>query len=131
MWSTSPLHTEVPAVPFSLQPSDDGPRDHCDNNKHSPHTHCTDVNSDVPTIEGMIYWQTFSIIYIQTSLGRFFSSSYLGIRQRVKLFIHMAKNCTNYQKACTCTSTHTRLTAIFPGLPGWASNRKVKTSGFY
>ena len=24
------------------------------------------------------------------------------------------------------THTHTRLTALFPGLPGWASTRKVK-----
>ena len=27
----------------------------------------------------------------------------------------------------THTHTHTRLTALFPGLPGWASTRKVKT----
>ena len=26
------------------------------------------------------------------------------------------------------THTHTRLTALFPGLPGWASTRKVKTN---
>jgi len=24
--------------------------------------------------------------------------------------------------------THTRLTALFPGLPGWAGTRKVKTN---
>jgi len=28
----------------------------------------------------------------------------------------------------THTRTHTRLTALFPGLPGWAGTRKVKTS---
>ena len=27
---------------------------------------------------------------------------------------------------CSCTHTHTCLTALFPGLPGWASTRKVK-----
>ena len=30
------------------------------------------------------------------------------------------------QKALLYTHTHTRLTALFPGLPGWASTRKVK-----
>ena len=29
------------------------------------------------------------------------------------------------------THTHTRLTAIFPGLPRWAGTRKVNQSGFY
>ena len=29
------------------------------------------------------------------------------------------------------THTHTRLTALFPGLPSWASTRKVNQSGFY
>ena len=34
--------------------------------------------------------------------------------------------------ACnTHTHTHTRLTAHFPGLPRWASTRKVNQSGFY
>jgi len=28
--------------------------------------------------------------------------------------------------ACTHTHTHTRLTALFPGLPGWVGTRKVK-----
>ena len=28
------------------------------------------------------------------------------------------------------THTHTRLTALFLGLPGWAGTRKVKQSGF-
>jgi len=28
----------------------------------------------------------------------------------------------------TCTHTHTRLTALFPGLPRWAGTRKVKTN---
>jgi len=27
--------------------------------------------------------------------------------------------------------THTRLTALFPGLPKWAGTRKVNQSGFY
>jgi len=31
----------------------------------------------------------------------------------------------------THTHTHTRLTALCPGLPGWASTRKVNQSGFY
>ena len=31
----------------------------------------------------------------------------------------------------TPTHTHTRLTALFPGLPGWAGTRKVNQSGFY
>ena len=29
------------------------------------------------------------------------------------------------------THTHTRLTALFPGLPRWAGTRKVNQSGFY
>ena len=29
------------------------------------------------------------------------------------------------------THTHTRLTALFPGLPGWDGTRKVNQSGFY
>jgi len=29
------------------------------------------------------------------------------------------------------THTHTRLTALCPGLPGWAGTRKVNQSGFY
>ena len=29
------------------------------------------------------------------------------------------------------THTHTCLTALFPGLPGWAGTRKVNQSGFY
>ena len=33
--------------------------------------------------------------------------------------------------ARTHTHTHTHLTALFPGLPGWAGTRKVKQSGFY
>ena len=28
-----------------------------------------------------------------------------------------------------CTHTHTRLTALFPGLPGWAGTRKLKPIG--
>ena len=32
---------------------------------------------------------------------------------------------------CTHTHTHTRLTALFPGLPGWAGTRKLNQSGFY
>jgi len=36
---------------------------------------------------------------------------------------------TNSDKALTHTHTHTRLTALFPGLPGWASTRKVKPIG--
>ena len=31
----------------------------------------------------------------------------------------------------THTHTHTRLTALCPGLPGWAGTRKVNQSGFY
>jgi len=27
-------------------------------------------------------------------------------------------------------NTHTRLTALFPGLPGWAGTRKVKQLGY-
>ena len=30
-----------------------------------------------------------------------------------------------------CTHTHNHLTALCPGLPGWAGTRKVKQSGFY
>ena len=31
-----------------------------------------------------------------------------------------------YHRRRTCCNTHTRLTALFPGLPGWAGTRKVK-----
>ena len=34
---------------------------------------------------------------------------------------------TVYEYVCRrCTHTHTHLTALFPGLPGWASTRKAK-----
>ena len=35
-------------------------------------------------------------------------------------------NVQNYSHRYTHTHTHTRLTALFPGLPGWAGTRKVK-----
>jgi len=38
-------------------------------------------------------------------------------------FIDTAVCC---QSDIVYTHTHIRLTALFPGLPGWASNRKVK-----
>jgi len=31
------------------------------------------------------------------------------------------------RRTYTHTQTHTRLTALFPGLPGWAGTRKVKS----
>ena len=47
---------------------------------------------------------------------------------------HMHTNCSYTQKETVSlstyrhhnTHTHTRLTALFPGLPGWAGTRKVK-----
>jgi len=32
----------------------------------------------------------------------------------------------NIHQPSACTHTHTHLTALFPGLPGWAGTRKVK-----
>ena len=40
-----------------------------------------------------------------------------------RLEIHVSTTTTT-----TTTHTHTRLTALFPGLPGWAGTRKVKTN---
>jgi len=41
---------------------------------------------------------------------------------------HITAPFTVSQICCTnlCSNTHTRLTALCPGLPGWASTRKVK-----
>ena len=41
------------------------------------------------------------------------------------------KDAHNTDMTVQHTHTHTRLTALCPGLPGWASTRKVKKTGFY
>ena len=38
--------------------------------------------------------------------------------------IHVLQTCESF--TCCRTHTHTRLTALCPGLPGWAGTRKVK-----
>jgi len=44
---------------------------------------------------------------------------------------HRERKCAENYNKYTHTHTHTRLTALFPGLPGWAGTRKVNESGFY
>jgi len=70
------------------------------------------------------------------------SSEYLPFRQSSKLRCCVLEGrkhepdwkCsahTHYWPSAVMASTHTRLTALFPGLPMWASIRKVKQSGLY
>ena len=47
----------------------------------------------------------------------------LYVRPRERMQYSVVQN-----SKCTFTHTHTRLTALFPGLPGWAGTRKVKTN---
>ena len=51
-------------------------------------------------------------------------------RRRSKRLPHIRVNWLNFhmprQKRSLASHTHTRLTALFPGLPGWAGTRKVK-----
>ena len=55
----------------------------------------------------------------------------LAIQQQIRSIL--LQNDSNKSKVCivclnkfTSLHTHTRLTALFPGLPGWAGTRKVK-----
>jgi len=40
--------------------------------------------------------------------------------------LQMTMNTANWKLFINTTHTHTRLTALYPGLPGWAGTRKVK-----
>ena len=94
---------------------------------------------------------------LNLKISCFFSkSSYMQIADRKRgwytIFVHfeekeckviktercLLKRCSRSLHCCdgrevpfVFTHTHTRLTALCPGLPGWASTRKVNQSGFY
>ena len=53
----------------------------------------------------------------------------IAICSIIVIMYHSVQNITDYKEfyhTITHTHTHTRLTALFPGLPGWAGTRKVK-----
>ena len=64
-------------------------------------------------------------IFLITDLSSSFAWSMLPVCQQQHTRTH-ARTHTH-----THTHTNTRLTALFPGLPGWAGTRKVNQSGFY
>jgi len=59
---------------------------------------------------------------------------YIKVHNYIKVHIKVQAN-EKVQKfrtsQHTCIYTYTHLTAVCPGLPGWAGTRKVKPSGFY
>jgi len=53
------------------------------------------------------------------------------LSQPIQSTVKPPKVDTAHTHARTHAHTHTRLTALFPGLPGSAGTRKVNQSGFY
>jgi len=99
----------------------------------------TNVYSALEPLEWMLYInRSFTLYHITLSHGRSsplinFSSqstsSFLEMHFRSslrQLSTHNKKNNAWSFINNKATHTHTRLTALFPGLPGWAGTRKVK-----
>jgi len=51
-----------------------------------------------------------------------------AVEARIRIGWNKFRHCLPIR---THTHTHTRLTALFPGLPGWAGTRKVKPIWIY
>ena len=79
-------------------------------------------------------WETF-IFLLWLKFGIFFSfwaphsHPWRNLARRSRSYIHSTlaiSTLAPFRLTHTHTHTHTRLTALFPGLPGWAGTRKVK-----
>ena len=84
-----------------------------------------------------IFWFLFhehmitSVIILKLCMRK---SRHMADWCKFKVRLHFAAGCTTgWMKRFEYLYiyTHTRLTALFPGLPGWAGTRKVNQSGFY
>jgi len=77
-------------------------------------------------------WRNYSFICHIYTFTRFRKTTVLGYwpTKGNRAWIHTSssgRSCRNGKKwKARHTHTHTRLTALFPGLPGWAGTSKVK-----
>jgi len=78
-------------------------------------------------------WQQSTQMYIIRVIVKRYKHTYYTKNERKK--IDTRELYPNWMKSIlhliVHTHTHTRLTALYPGLPGWAGTRKVSQSGFY
>ena len=65
----------------------------------------------------MMFWLAVQSVVLEADRGSYL---YLDVNNKFSQYFHYSSTRRQH------THTHTRLTALFPGLPGWAGTRKVK-----
>ena len=69
--------------------------------------------TDSPAVGDWMFQSRYDVAVAVDTVVVFFTQRRIG-------------HCRVRRSLCSCTHTHTRLTALCPELPGWASTRKVK-----